>query len=145
MPRNVNPAHEIELISDGKTLLLSEQQIDNLSHINSQWVVANEYIERREYVEIADVDTADDHAVYTMFLFRCKRSNQCYRFASSDTIFESEDLRSCISSVYDIPPVFWSESCQKSNGFFGCQDIANEDGLLKSQGSKNATLSCLLS
>lgn len=36
---------------------------------------------------------------------------------------------------FPIPPFFWSVLCQRSNGYFGCQDITDEAGSLSSHHS----------
>ena len=43
-------------------------------------------------------------------------------FAHIEPFLRSEPLRQRLSSRYRIPNCFWSEACQRSNGFFGCSD-----------------------
>lgn len=50
-----------------------------------------------------------------------------YRFAASEAHSSSDTFRQNLSSRYMIPDHFWTDACKRSNGFFGCQDIYNEE------------------
>ena len=52
-------------------------------------------------------------------------------FVASEAIFSSDAFRRTLSNRYLIPDQFWTDACQRSNGFFGCQDAYDEEGKLK--------------
>ena len=53
------------------------------------------------------------------------------RFITSESLLSSDTLRQALSTRYIIPDYFWTDAFQRYNGFFGCQDIYNEEGKLK--------------
>lgn len=45
--------------------------------------------------------------------------------------FKSNDiLRTRLQEEYQIPPLFWTTLCQRSNGYFGCEDIYDDNHCL---------------
>ena len=54
------------------------------------------------------------------------------RFIASEALLSSDTFRRTLSTQYMIPISFWSDACQRSNGFFGCRDIYDEKGKLNS-------------
>ncbi len=53
------------------------------------------------------------------------------RFFASEALLSSNTFRRTLSTRYMIPDHFWTDACQRSNGFFGCQDACDEEGKLK--------------
>ena len=53
------------------------------------------------------------------------------RFIASEAILSSDTFRRTLSTRYMIPDHFWTDTYQRSNGFFGCQDTYDEEGKLK--------------
>ena len=53
------------------------------------------------------------------------------RFVASEALLSSDTLRRTLSTRYVIPDHFWTDACQRSNGFFGCQDTYDEERKLK--------------
>lgn len=47
-------------------------------------------------------------------------------FADPETFLLNEQFRQSLCTRYGIPEYFWTEACQRSNGFFGCQDMYDE-------------------
>lgn len=54
------------------------------------------------------------------------------RFAASKPLLSSDAFRQIPSTQYMIPDHFWTDVCQESNGFFGCQDKYDKGRKLKS-------------
>ena len=52
-------------------------------------------------------------------------------FITSETLLSSETFRRTLSTRYVIPDYFWTDTFQRSNGFFGCHDLYDEEGKLK--------------
>ena len=57
------------------------------------------------------------------------------RFITSEALSSSTTFRRALSTQYMIPDHFWTDACQRSNGFFGCQDTYDEEGKLKTHSS----------
>ena len=53
------------------------------------------------------------------------------RFVASEALLSSDTFRRTLSTRYAIPDHFWTDACQRSNGFFGCQDTYDEERKLK--------------
>ena len=53
------------------------------------------------------------------------------RFAASGAFLSSDTFRQNLSTRYMIPDHFWTDACQHSNGFFGCEDTYDEGRKLK--------------
>jgi len=52
-------------------------------------------------------------------------SNPTFIFVSRKQ-FEDKSRRTQLSSIYNIPPCFWADACQRLQGYFGCEDRYNE-------------------
>lgn len=39
-------------------------------------------------------------------------------------------LRTRLQEDYHVPPLFWTKGCQRSNGYFGCEDIYDDNNYL---------------
>ena len=52
-------------------------------------------------------------------------------FITSEALLSSDTFRQTLSTQYVIPDHFWTDAMQRSNGFFGCQDIYDEEGKLR--------------
>ena len=53
------------------------------------------------------------------------------RFIALEAVLSSNTFRRTLSTRYMIPNHFWTDACQRSNGFFGYQDAYHEEGKLK--------------
>ncbi|KAF2458657.1 hypothetical protein BDY21DRAFT_340956 [Lineolata rhizophorae] len=52
-------------------------------------------------------------------------------FASALHIRACEHCRTLFSYHFKVPSIFWENSCKKANGYFGCQNVIQENGLRK--------------
>lgn len=52
-------------------------------------------------------------------------SNPTFIFVSRKQ-FKDKSRRTQLSSIYNIPPCFWADACQRLQGYFGCEDRYND-------------------
>lgn len=78
---------------------------------------------------------SDSHVVVMSVIpFQASHDNSLHllSFADADKVRECESCRTCFTTQFQMPQLWWSNYAKKSNGHFGCETFRDEYGIVTS-------------